>query len=187
MVETKPKKELRNMSYMELVKKAREMGMKNVSGLTKRELLFELGGSPEGTAIYDMRLYYDDEDVRIAKEDRKQVPGRTIYNEADHDAIEKIKGQNPWAFNNYDLTDKRNKIKYIFKRPKVIGSYIGDVNKDKGMQTAVNIDYGEVTCFCGATLRMAVDEKVDTERAVCAECGRQVIYINPDAELSIPE
>ena len=147
------------MSYMELMEEAHRVGMKGAAGLTKRELLFELGGSPEGTAVYDRKLFYDPEDIREMRDKNQQVPGRTIYWEEDREAVEKIIGKNPWAFNNYDLTDTRNPIKYIFKRPK----------------------NGIVTCYNGHEMKMP--EGID--RVVCLECRenkveKQIIYIDPD-------
>ena len=92
MVETKPKetketteKELKKMSYIELIEKAKEIGIKNPAQYTKKDLLFELGGGPEGVATYDMRDYYEKEDIAEAKENKMQLPGRTTFWEKDRE------------------------------------------------------------------------------------------------------
>ena len=156
----KSSKELQKMSYMQLVQYAHNLGLSNVAGMTHRELLFELGGSPEGTAVYDMKKYYDPEDIREERTANRQVPGRTIFWEKDRDAVEKIKAKNPWAFNNYDLTDPTKPIKFIFKRTK------------------------EVECNKGHKMPLPKE----TDRVVCRECKKkdvesQVIYIDPDKEI----
>ena len=178
MSEDKPEKRLDNMSYMELLEEARKIGIKNASQYSKRELLFELGGSPEGTVVYDRRLYHDPEDIRMAADKNKQVPGRTIYSEEQAEAVEKILAQNPDAFNDYDLTDSRNNTKFIFERPKIVGRVKKDTNYITNQVKYKN--YGLVKCFCGAEIPMHfIDDDVDTARAVC-ECGKQVIFIDPD-------
>lgn len=183
MSEDKPEKRLDNMSYMELLEEARKIGIKNASQYSKRELLFELGGSPEGTVVYDRRLYHDPEDIRMAADKNKQVPGRTIYSEEQAEAVEKILAQNPDAFNDYDLTDKRNNTKYIFKRPKMVGRVVKDENTITKKKIYKN--YAMVECFCGAEIPMHfIDDDVDTARAVCG-CGKQVIFIDPDRELKV--
>lgn len=158
--EKKKPKELQKMSYMQLVQYAHRIGLSNVAGMTHRELLFELGGSPEGTAVYDRKHFYDPEDIRTERDANRQVPGRTIFWEKDREAVEKIIGRNQWAFNNYDLTDPNKPIKFIFKRMK------------------------NVTCNQGHEMVLPKD----TDRVVCMECKRagkesQVIYVNPDEEI----
>ena len=156
----KTAKEIQKMSHLELMDYARELGISNVAGMTHRELLFETGGSPEGTAIYDRKKFYDPDDIRDERAANRQVPGRTIYWEKDREAVEKIIAKQPWAFNNYDLTDPTRPIKFIFKREK------------------------NVTCNRGHKLQMPSGK----DRVVCPVCREekvenQVIYIDPDKEV----
>jgi len=183
MVETKPDKKYADMSYMELLEEARKVGLKNASQYSKRELIFELGGSGDGMAVYDRKLYYNPEDIREAAAKNRQIPGRTIFPEEMREDVEKIIAQNPDAFNDYDLGDTRNRTKFIFKRPKIVGKKEIDINRTTKKKVFKN--YGLVKCFCGKEIQMVfTEDDVNTARAVC-ECGKQVIFIDPDKPMQV--
>jgi hypothetical protein len=135
-VNVKPR-DLKNLSYGELVKIAKERGIKHPMEFTKDQLTLELGGAPAGALVYDRAEDYTYDELRQLKADGYQVPGKTVYYEADADSLSKIWAQNPMAFNNYDLTSSKSPIKFIFDR--------------KGK------------CYCGEPVRMAEGQ----DEAVC--------------------
>lgn len=154
-VKVKPK-DYRNLTYNQLLKIAEEQGIKGAMSLTKDQLIVELGGAPPGAVVYDRAQGYNYDEIKRMKDERQQIPGKTIFWEADEEAVFKIIGKNPWAFNNYDMTDPKSPIKFIFSRRGTC--YCGE---------KVSMKEGEVRkkCTCGKWI-MYIDPDGEVDAAL---------------------
>jgi hypothetical protein len=164
--------DIKDKSFTELQEMAKERDIRGWYSMNKQKLIIALGylTDPE-KEVHDRTIGVSDRELAEIEKKRNQMPGKTIYWKKDKELVMEIINRNPFAFNDYDLTDARAPVIHHFETS----------NKNR-----------KVNCICGEKFKIgeyAPMERKDksgkmvtvpiegpTDRHYCQNCGKLHVY-----------